>query len=145
MNGSISDINDDPQRPTRLADVNVNEVVPPKYTYPVKYWFKSPPDRELSWLLDEGRLDDAVVYFLTELGPSFAKEMPFVMWQADPDALIGRLWEEERIRVYSKSKRSNRRPNYERDVLVLGPKSSIDQIVEDVEFLQEPANPAYRL
>jgi hypothetical protein len=132
------------QRPTRLADVNVNDI-PPKYTYPAKYWFKSPPDRELSWLLDEGRLDDAVLYFLKELGPSFAGEMPCVMRQEDPDALIGRLWEEQRIQVYGKSKRSNRRPNYELDLLVLGPKSGIEKILADVEFLQEPANPAYRL
>jgi hypothetical protein len=73
MNSSIFGRNDKPKRrPTRLAEVNVNDiVVPPKYTFPFKYYF-SPPDRELSWLLDEGRLDDAVVYFLKELGPSFA-------------------------------------------------------------------------
>ena len=138
-------INDNPkEQPTRLANLHVNDVVPPKYTFPMKYWFKSPPDRELSWLLDEGRLDDAVIYFLRELGPSFAHEMPFVMRQENPDALISRLWEEERIQVYSKSKGSSRRPNYERDVLVLGPKSGIERIVADVKFLQEPANPAYR-
>lgn len=130
------------QQPTRLADVKLNEAVPPKHTYPVKYWHKSPPDRELSWLLDEGRLDDAVVYFLHELGASFSGEMPFVMRQDAPDALIGRLCAEERIRVYSRPKRSTQRPNYGRDLLVLGPKSGIEKIVEDVKFFQEPANPA---
>ena len=145
MNDSLGIPGNPEQLPTTFANLNVNDiVVPPKHTFPAKYWFKSPPDRELSWLLDEGRLDDAVVYFLKELGPSFAKEMPFVMRQADPDALISRLWEEERIRAYSKSKRSNRRANYERDVLVLGLKSGIEKILADVKFLQEPANPAYR-
>ena len=80
--------------PTTLIGVNLNTVVPDKHSFPVKYWHLGPPEREITWLLDENRIDDAVVYFIHAFGASFVGEMRFLPDDPDTDTRIARLWAE---------------------------------------------------
>lgn len=113
---------------------------PPHHTYPRQYWFIPTPGKQLQWLLDQNRLDDAVVYFLFGLGTSFRKEIPFLAFRPDRDEIIARLRKEGRIRLHSDGLRRRRCRTNE---LVLGPKSGIDSILRDVEFLTEKRHPWY--
>src|ERR1700737_3705110 len=51
-------------RPMTFEGFNVS--VPAKYPFPWKYWWLGPAVRELTWLLDQNRIDDAAVYWVHE-------------------------------------------------------------------------------
>lgn len=128
--------------PTTFDGVDLDVVVPDQYSFPKRYWYMGPVEREVTWLLDQGRIDDAVVYYINEVGASFAGEMPFLQSRPDPDARIARLRAKGRLRLFKETMKPKDRW-YGTDELVLGPKSGIDVILRDVEFLNEHPNPAY--
>jgi len=121
--------------PARFGNFDTwNASVPPMYSFPWRYWNMGPAERELTWLLDQNRIDDAVVYWVHEidclLTAPFIERMP----DAERTALIERLREMGRIAFM---------PGGWTRWYMLGPKSGIDQILRDVAFLSAPRNPEY--
>jgi hypothetical protein len=117
--------------------------IPPKYSFPVKYWWWSPPVRQIHWLLDQQRIDDAVVYFIHECGASFPEEMRFLQSRPDPYGRIARLRAEGRVRLFRETIKRKKDAWYGTNELILGPNSGIDSILRDVLFLNEAPNPGY--
>ena len=144
MNGQTTQTKDD------LSDMKSNNPAldfrkvdlrdfPPLHTYPRQYWFIPTPAKQVQWLLDQKRIDDAVVYFLFGVGTSFRREIPFLDSHPDCDEIVARLRREGRIKRYGDGLPRSFRTNE----LVLGPKSGIELIVRDVEFLDEKRHPWY--
>jgi len=71
--------------PTMFDGVHLNEAVPDKFSFPQKYWRWGPPVRQIHWLLDQNRLDDAIIYYIHELEPCQINEIklisPFDPWE----------------------------------------------------------------
>jgi hypothetical protein len=112
---------------------------PPRYSYPPRYWHLSVPGKQIRWLLDQNRFDDAVVYFLFGWGTSFVEEIPFLNSRPDSQEIVARLRQEGRIKLYGDGLPKRFRTNE----LVLGLNSGIAGIIEDVAFLLEPQHPWY--
>jgi hypothetical protein len=128
------------KQPLTFEGFNVN--VPPKHPFPRKYWFMGPLEREITWLLDQNRIDDAVVYFINDCGASFPHEMQFLQSRPNPGGRVARLLTEGRVRLFRETlQRRHRR--WGTDELVLGSNSGIERILADVAFLSEPRNPEY--
>jgi len=123
-------------RDFRTVDLNL---IPPLYTYPRQYWFLQVPGKQIRYLLDDNRLDDAVLYFIFAIGASFPEEIPFLHSRPDCAEIVARLRRDGRVKLFNEGVRHH----YRTTELVLGPKSDIESIREDVEFLFEP--PSFRL
>lgn len=113
--------------------------LPPMYSFPRTYWYIPIPARQVTWLLDHCRIDDAVVYFIHAVGASFPEEMPFMESRADANERISRLRSRGRIKLFMEGSKHW----YRTSELVLGTNSGIETILRDVEFLSERPNPAY--
>jgi hypothetical protein len=127
--------------PWSFTGVDLKTILPDRYTFLKRYWRMGPPERQITWLLDQNRVDDALVYFLHECGASFPGEIPFLFSTPDPDERIARLRSEGRIKLFMEGSKHR----YRTRELVLAPNSGIEAILRDVAFLHEPANPAYSL
>ena len=97
---------------------------------PQRYLDMVPFEREVTWLLDQKRIHDAVVYFLV-YGPAPTKlDIPF--WQTNPqrkpslDDVISKLLAERRITLVKGTHHEYR----------LGPNSGLEKILADVRFLR---------
>ena len=131
MNNSITVPSD-----FRTVDLNT---FPPQYSYPRKYWSIPVPAKQIEWLLDQNRMDDAVVYAIYAIGPSFAGEIPFLTAHPECDEIVNRLRAERRVKLFHENKRTR----YKTTELVLGPNADVKTIIEDVAFLSEPRHPWY--
>jgi hypothetical protein len=124
--------------PLDFSTVDLN-AFPPSYSYSRQYWHLGVPGKQIRWLLDQNRLDDAVVYFLFGCGSSFVEEIPFLHSRQDSQEIVGRLRQERRIKLYG----DGLPRRFRTDELVLGPNSGIAGISREVAFLLEPQHPWY--
>ena len=78
-----------------------------------------------------------MVYFLSAVGSSFPEEVLFLQSRPDSAEIVARLRKERRIKLFNEGAKRWHRT----DELVLGPKSGIEFILRDVEFLLVPGTP----
>jgi hypothetical protein len=124
-----SEMSDDNTPPDfQMVDLNT---FPPLHAYPRPYWYLGMPDKQIAYLLDQNRLDDAVIFFLYAVGACFPEEIPFLHSLPDCAEIVGSLRKEGRVKFFNEGLRHR----YRTTELVLGPNSGIESILRDVELL----------
>lgn len=110
-----------------FTGIKLNAIEPNKCPDSKKYWSMPRPSRELTWLTDQNRLNDALVYFVSEFDFFHSGHPTFV---PDYKSRLECLCAEGRIKTDKWS------------TYVLAPNSGIEKIREAVAFLAAPANSA---